>query len=827
MSSQTRNNSTLAVGDDTNGARDVFVRGDEFSVALTMTQEGLPDPVQAGAQLTYTIRITNTGSANLHAVITDTLPLQVILTGILTWTPTITGSGGIWMEQIVVTPALGYEGPLTNVVQVSTAEGPTDIYTETSQVLVTPALNVSKRASDRLIQAGAQLTYTLSVTNTGNVTLTATVTDILPVNITRGETSGGTIILPAEPIIWPSLNLAPGDVWSETLVVTATPGYTGLLSNTVDVTSLEGAEDVDTSVVSVEESIAGLDVVNDSPTLLGDATTLTATVGAGSNVTYTWAFGDGETGQGGVTQHTYPTVGRYTAVVTAFNPVSVLSATSIVTITDVPIAELTVDNDSPTQIGKFTTLTATVAAGSNVTYTWRFGDGEVATGAIVTHTYPSVDVYTAVVTASNGVNTVGDTTTVIITDMPITTLTAINDSPTSLGDPTTLTASVTGGSNVTYTWALGDGKIDSGAVVTHIYPALGTYRAVVTAANNSEVITATTSVRILSFVYLPLIVKQWPPLPYQPTLYAISNPDGDGNYTVNWTEQPSRRAGTYTLQEATNIAFTKGTRDVCVTTQQSCDISNRPPGTYYYRVRGHNEWGAGPWSNIQGVTVVPPTPTNTPEPTPTNTPEPTPTSTPKPTETPAPQEVYILPNHYHRITSYGNLNVLGEVHNNTDNYAWFVKVSISLFNSDGVLIDTAYTFVGLDDLPPGERGCFSLSTSPPEDWAYFEFEPVDYEPMDPNWGEWVDITIFDDYGRQEGDNYKILGYARNDHDQRVETVRIEGTLYDVEGRVIGCSVTWPSNDDLDPGQSSPFEFNYWGDRPTVDSYRLQTDGYIP
>jgi hypothetical protein len=57
---------------------------------------------------------------------------------------------------------------------------------------------------------------------------------------------------------------------------------------------------------------------------------------------------------------------------------------------------------------------------------------------------------------------------------PIVGLLATNNSPTTLGDNTYLTATVAGGTNVNYTWSLGDGFIGSGAVNTHVYAAVGT-----------------------------------------------------------------------------------------------------------------------------------------------------------------------------------------------------------------------------------------------------------------------------------------------------------------------------------------------------------------
>ncbi|MGD8623433.1 MAG: FG-GAP-like repeat-containing protein [Anaerolineae bacterium] len=94
---------------------------------------------------------------------------------------------------------------------------------------------------------------------------------------------------------------------------------------------------------------------------------------------------------------------------------------------------------------------------------------------------------------------------------PIMGLRAYNDSPTALGNVTTLTATITAGSNVTYTWTLGDGAPGSDAVLTHTYPALGVYTAVVTATNSVSILTATTRVTIVQHTYyLPLISATWP-----------------------------------------------------------------------------------------------------------------------------------------------------------------------------------------------------------------------------------------------------------------------------------------------------------------------------
>ena len=62
---------------------------------------------------------------------------------------------------------------------------------------------------------------------------------------------------------------------------------------------------------------------------------------------------------------------------------------------------LSATNSSPTRITQLTIFTATIAAGSNVTYTWDFGDHYGAVGAQVTQRYAEIGAYTATVTATN------------------------------------------------------------------------------------------------------------------------------------------------------------------------------------------------------------------------------------------------------------------------------------------------------------------------------------------------------------------------------------------------------------------------------------------
>jgi uncharacterized repeat protein (TIGR01451 family) len=435
------------------------VGADEFhGPGVAVTKQANVDPVVAGGPVTYTLCVTNAGTISLAATITDVLPGQVTPSGVLTWTPPSILPGDTWTETVAVTVQAGYAGPLTNVLRVTTEEGVAGAYTST--IRAEEAIAGLEASSDSPTVLGEPTVLTATVTAGSHVSYTWAFGD--------GEPGSGAVVSHTYPA-----------VGVYTAVVTAGNSVSELTA---------------TTAVTIDEAIAGLEASNDGPTVLGEPTALTATVTAGSQVTYTWAFGDGEVGSGAAVSHTYPAPGVYTAVVTASNPVSILTATTSIAVAEI-ISGLVVVNDSPTVLGDTTSFTATVAAGSDVTYAWTFGDGELGSGAVVTHAYPTIGVYTAFVTAGNSVGELTETTTITV-DEAIAGLEASNDSPTALDEPTTLTATVTAGSNVSYTWTFGDGEVDNGAAVIHTYPAVGGYTAVVTAGNSVGELTAATTVTI-------------------------------------------------------------------------------------------------------------------------------------------------------------------------------------------------------------------------------------------------------------------------------------------------------------------------------------------
>ncbi len=386
------------------------------------------------------------------------------------------------------------------------------------------------------------------------------------------------------------------------IVYTPTTDFVGTATFTYTVRDpggLTSTATVTANVVSVP--ISGLVAQNSSPTNYGSPTYFTATVTAGTSVSYVWNFGDGITTTGQTASHTYLAAGNYTAIVTATNAVpSTASASTPVTITKAtPAIAVTADMPDPSVVGQSVAITftltppsagtptgvVTVTGGTqsctatlptttcNIAFTspgaksltsQYSGDGNFnsVTSSGTAHTVNKAETSTSIgsivpnpalfgqttaITASaiisgpgagtlTGIITVTDgtvscgitlpgtscnltfnvlgahtitatysgdanfssssgTSPLTVNDVPIAGLAVQNSSPTRLDDATLFTATITAGTNASYVWDFGDGSpAGNGANVSHSYASTGSYTATVTASNSANAPFANTTV---------------------------------------------------------------------------------------------------------------------------------------------------------------------------------------------------------------------------------------------------------------------------------------------------------------------------------------------
>ncbi|MBN1178615.1 MAG: DUF11 domain-containing protein [Anaerolineae bacterium] len=354
----------------------VYQRVTGPAVTVVATSEGdlaiektvSADPVSPGDWVDYTITVTNTAAASgpaLDVVIRDTLPEHVVFDSAAFVAPA-TGSidtsalpeivwdldGSIPVGAAVqVTVRVRVESPLpTNTIlhnacsatAINVAGAVTDALDVT--VVSVNTILLEKTVEPATVASGDQVTYTITVINSGTGIAQIDLVDLLADGFT--------------PATYHTTLTLPGHTWDtaqteETITFVATaPLAEGVYYNRRVTATYDSTYSVIDSVapVTVIEPVTGLSLVNDSPHLVTETTTLTATLVGGSDVTYVFDYGDGSplesdtltAGASLVFTHTYPTTGTYTAVITGTNLVSQVRAESLVYIVDRMLPDLVI-----------------------------------------------------------------------------------------------------------------------------------------------------------------------------------------------------------------------------------------------------------------------------------------------------------------------------------------------------------------------------------------------------------------------------------------------------------------------------------------------------
>jgi uncharacterized repeat protein (TIGR01451 family) len=137
-----------------------------------------------------------------------------------------------------------------------------------------------------------------------------------------------------------------------------------------------------------------------------------------------------------------------------------------------------------------------------------------------------------------------------------------------------------------------------------------TNTAEITGAGSLVLARAEAQVRTNFVLYLPLLLKRWPPVPYKPELYEIGPlPEGTNDFTVRWShDHDDVTVTSYTLQEAADAWFTVNVTNIAIphtptVTEYEQLFTDKPDGWYYYRVQAHNNYGDSAWSDVKSVSV--------------------------------------------------------------------------------------------------------------------------------------------------------------------------------------------------------------------------------
>ena len=349
-----------------------------------------------------------------------------------------------------------------------------------------PVFEVGKvYASNRV--AGTVVTYTLTVTNHGNLTATnVQLIDQLPASMTYGGSDG---TYGGGWITWTLPSVGP---FGET----ATAWFFGTLACTANATVLNQDYRVDGSDQGVA-STAGAPVsftiaaptINTSivhspePAVVSSTVLFTATASTdGTPLSYVWNLGDGSTASGLTASHVYTHDGSYTAIFTA---------TDACNFTRVQTSTVTVN--APTINANFNQSATSVVVSTSVNFTdtsttdlppiaaweWDFGDGTPhAFTQNANHTFMTLGVHTVRLTVTDTLGYSAFHTSTVTVNAP--TINAnFNQSATSTVVNSTVyftdTSSTNGPPIVGWGWNFGDGSLSTTQHPAHLYTTVGSY----------------------------------------------------------------------------------------------------------------------------------------------------------------------------------------------------------------------------------------------------------------------------------------------------------------------------------------------------------------
>ncbi|MDP2722211.1 MAG: PKD domain-containing protein, partial [Bacteroidales bacterium] len=186
---------------------------------------------------------------------------------------------------------------------------------------------------------------------------------------------------------------------------------------------------------------------------------------------WVWDFGDGTTGMGQSTVHSYTDAGDYTIALNVVNnnSCSAVKAKSV-HIRSLPVSDFTISPNDTSCMGEIIDLAAIDISGDVTQWNWEFGDGNNSSGQNVAHTYNSpISQNYSILSIYQNANGCLDTTIHQRRVEKVTIDFSMVDNPTCLYTPVSFESTGDRFAFTPYNWDFGDGSSDVGIDRTHFY----------------------------------------------------------------------------------------------------------------------------------------------------------------------------------------------------------------------------------------------------------------------------------------------------------------------------------------------------------------------
>jgi len=395
---------------------------------------------------------------------------------------------------------------------------------------VQPAITGELVTYPLAVSPGDPITYTLTLSNAGQVDSRVTISVTLPAGFELPLTAlpvGASYNLRSGRLNWTGVVMA--DSMHELVfpgLAPAEPRADGRLTafvaldNGAHLSAIGWAGALPTAVFTYT---AGAPVGRDG--ISTHAAVLTYTAGAPLQFTNLsrgtgplsawWNFGDGTPSTELTPRHSFPAGGEYTVRLTIANPKGASSVVQTITIAPSPEEEpaqheILVSDDTPA-VGQPVYFNSSTPI--SVTIHWNFGDGGVSDVENPSHNYQQPGVYTVTRVLGEGVTAV-QSSRVLVVDHPPQASIQVANPIVSVGQLVTFTAFTSASEVVSYYWDFGDGASASHSYVAHSYGIPGSYPVTLAVNNDFGVALDTLTLRVSQYyVYLPLVLADYATTP--------------------------------------------------------------------------------------------------------------------------------------------------------------------------------------------------------------------------------------------------------------------------------------------------------------------------
>jgi len=181
--------------------------------------------------------------------------------------------------------------------------------------------------------------------------------------------------------------------------------------------------------------------------------------------------------------------------------------------------------------------------------------------------------------------------------------------------------------------------------------------------------------------------------------------------------------------------------------------------------------------------------------------------------------------HTSYMDSFGYYHIVGEVQNVGDVAVKYVKIVVTFYDSNHIVIATDFTYSELDVILPGRKSPFDILFTETS-----QIPRIDHYSLTVTFSTTVSKPIglqilsnssyIDNFGFMH-----VVGEVKNIGSIKTTYVKIIATFYDSSGNVVDCDFTFSDPDELDPGQIAPFDITLTNEEriPLIHSYALTAE----